>query len=104
MAIDFGKFGGPIYTGRKNGTKARQKCNLDKVDNEKMTVKVSIPSSTFSVNSSFFLGFFGDSIRKAGSKDSFLKKFNFKNDDHLKGKIDDWINRALFEKRPLINR
>lgn len=102
IKIDFSKLGGPVYTGRDNGSLARKKYNLDKIDKNDTHVIVLIPEDTFSLNSSFFLAFFGDSIRSAGSKENFLEKFNFDGCKQFEETINESIRRALFDKKPLI--
>jgi hypothetical protein len=101
--IDFSKLGGPVYIGRSRGEMVRKKLDLEKIDNSDKKVKVIIPSTTFSVNSSFFLGLFGDSVKKCGNRENFMEKFIFECDEIFKEPIERGINRALQEKYNLID-
>ncbi len=102
LVIDFATFGGPVYIGRPKGEKARKKFDLDKVDNDERTVIVKIPEGTYSINSSFFLGLFGKSIRSSGTREAFLKKYQFSMPDNLSEAIEGFVSRALHEKKPII--
>ena len=103
LEIDFSKLGGPVYIGRPKGIAARKKYQLDNIDKSNQQVAVIIPDDTFSINSSFFLGFFGDSVRAKGSKEAFLTQYKFKTQNNtIKEDIDDFVGRALREKKPLI--
>ena len=103
ITIDFSKLGGPVYIGRPKGKAAREKYKLDVVDRSNDLVKVIIPDNTFSINSSFFLGFFGNSIRHKKSKENFLAQFEFiTKNKAVQDDINDFIGRALREKKPLI--
>lgn len=97
--IDFSKIEGPVYTGRNRGERLREKLNLDAFDgSEDIIVKVIIPKETYSISSSFFLGLFGPSIMKLGSRESFLKKYIFETSEFLISVIDKHIARALQER------
>lgn len=101
--IDFKKLGGPTYIGRDNGEAARREFNLDELENDDALEKVlvNIPPETYNINSSFFLGLFGKSIRKAGSKDEFLKSFEFNTNGKNYPVIMRSITRALVSKKEL---
>ena len=102
IVINLGIHGGPVYAGRPKGEKVRNKYNLTDADNHDTTVKIIIPDETYTVNSSFFLGLLGESVRHAGSKEAFLEKFTFTTPDIFLSKINDYIARALHEKKPLV--
>lgn len=95
MFIDFAKYNGPVYTGRARGANLRAELNLDALERAGSQFKVSIPEGTYTVSSSFFLGLFGPSVVKAGSKDEFYKKFNFTVPVFLRPDVDGYIARAL---------
>ncbi len=99
--IDFARLGGPVYIGRDRGSIERDKYRLDELDSQNVVVTISIPSSTYSINSSFFLGLFGKSIRNAGSKDAFFQKFRFVAPDNIIDAIESYVERALYEKKIL---
>lgn len=104
LVVNFAAFGGPVFVGRDKGIAARQKASLDEIDKKAdAIVVVKIPDDTYSVNSSFFLGLFGKSIRKAGSREAFLKKFHFQMPDILSETVESGIERALFEKGLLLD-
>lgn len=97
--IDLSKFNGPVYAGRSRGENARRQANLDQVDNDAAQVEVSIPEDTYTVTSSFFLGMFGPSVIKAGSREAFVKKFHFKSPSFLNEDFEEYISYALETRR-----
>ncbi len=94
VKIDLGKLGGPTYIGRENGKKARERLKLDQYSNEQDFL-IDIPVGTFNINSSYFLGLFGESIRRAGSAESFLQRFKFETHGKSYKVIERGIERAL---------
>jgi hypothetical protein len=104
IEIDLKKYGGPVYTGRDKGQLIREKNDLDKIDQDSSTnVTILVPDNAFSLNSSFFLGVFGKSIRAAGSREKFLAKFKFKYPPHIEEYIDSGIERALLDRTNLLS-
>lgn len=95
QTIDFAKYNGPIYTGRDRGSRLRQQLSLDDVDCSTAVVQVSIPTGTYTVTSSFFLGLFGPSVIKFGNKEEFFAKYNFSLPDFLQPEVEGYIARAL---------
>ena len=94
--IDFAALGGPTYTGRPDGERARAQLKIDEREDEPdVEFHVDIPISTYNINSSYFLGLFGNSIRKAGTRDKFLDKFQFETHGKEHKVIDRGIQRAL---------
>ena len=105
VVIDFAKLGGPVYLGRERGQKIREQFALDRdIDKTDKKVVVNIPTNTYSINSSFFLGLFGRSIRNAGSREEFLQKFTFNAPRLFSEVIESCIARALHEKGFLIEK
>jgi hypothetical protein len=104
VKIDLGKYGGPVFVGREAGELARKRSHLDKYDGVPGRVKILVPEGTYSVNSSFFLGMFDKSIKKLGSREAFLEKFEFEYPKHLAESIEAAINRALLEKKVLLQK
>jgi hypothetical protein len=96
--IDFTKIEGPVYTGRDRGERLRGRLGLDAFDSSEVVVRVVVPEATYSISSSFFLGLFGPSIVKFGSKDLFLQKYKFETSAFLLGVIEKHIARALQER------
>lgn len=76
--LNFEKLGGPVFVGRANGLAARKRAKIDKLDGWERTVEVIIPDDTYSVNSSFFLGMFGSSMIRFGSKEHFNAHYHFR--------------------------
>ncbi|WP_299756744.1 hypothetical protein [uncultured Pontibacter sp.] len=64
------------FTGRSEGEHTRKKIGLDKLDINPNHVIVRIPGDTTSINPSFFLGLFYESIKKL-ELDRFKKKYEF---------------------------
>ena len=100
--LNFSDLGGPVYVGRDRGEAARVKWKLDDADARDERFVVTIPDGTFSINSSFFLGLFGKSIKKAGSREAFLSRYQFVGEARFREKIDEAIERALFEGKTLL--
>jgi hypothetical protein len=89
-----------VFSGRERGLAARQKFNLARADREPETITVLIPRDTYSMNMSFFLGMFGDSVRSLG-REGFNRKYRFDSDPvHLQSIIEG-VNRALKESSVL---
>lgn len=97
-SIDFNTFEGPVYTGRPRGESIRAKLKLDSLDNDRYSIEVLIPESTYSITSSFFLGLFGPSVTKLGSQEAFFNKYKFDAKPVFKKLFTDYVNRALQEK------
>lgn len=98
MTIDFRDIEGPIYSGRPRGESLRRKYELDAVDSSAEKVTVEVPEGTYSVTSSFFLGLFGPSVLKAGSRDAFFDKYEFHAKPVLLDAFSDYANRVLQAK------
>jgi hypothetical protein len=98
--IDFRQFEGRVYTGRDRGERLRDECHLDEIDEKGESVNVEIPEGTYTISSSFFLGLFGPSVVRAGSKDAFYKRYRFRSPDFLRDVMDGYVSRAL-QKRNL---
>lgn len=99
MVIDFAKYPGPVYTGRPRGELIRRELSLDAIDDSETKVDVKIPQGTYSLTSSFFLGMFGPSVLKAGSQEVFFEKYHFETTPALFEAFNDYVTRALQEKR-----
>ncbi len=100
LAIEFGAgvLRGRVFVGQVAGEEARRAFMLSEEDALPETIRVVIPEDVFSITSSFFLAMFGDSIRAAGSRDAFRKRFWFRCPDRIMlDTIEPSIERALFE-------
>ncbi len=65
-----------VFVGREAGYACREFFKLGELDKVRTEVTVTISEEVYSVNSSFFLGMFGDSIRSLG-KDVFRSQYRF---------------------------
>ncbi|CAM3796878.1 hypothetical protein [Roseateles saccharophilus] len=93
--IDFGRIEGPVYTGRDRGASLRRDLDLDTLDSNGSPVEVRIPTSTYTISSSFFLGLFGPSVVRAGTKEAFYRRFHFDSPEFLREVMDGYVLRAL---------
>lgn len=85
-----------VLSGRDCGIDSRRKFNLDRIDKSSDSVTVVIPDDVISMNTSFFLGLFGPSVRRLG-KTGFLAKYHFQCHDIHRSTIEEGIERALKE-------
>lgn len=93
--IDFATIEGPVYTGRDRGERLRDNLKLDQLDVTADVVNVRIPETTYTISSSFFLGLFGPSVIKAGSKEAFYRRYHFESPSFLSEVMDSYVSRAL---------
>ncbi|HZK56574.1 MAG TPA: hypothetical protein VFC84_20650 [Desulfosporosinus sp.] len=89
-----------VLSGRDNGQALRKKLNLDEKDKTGEIVSVVIPDDLYSINSSYFLGLFGASIRALGES-RFRERYIFKCDEIIQKNVEDGISRALKESNVL---
>lgn len=87
--------GSKILSGRDKGELLRAKIELDKKENEYEKIKIVIPISIVSFNSSYFLGLFTPSVKKYKTREAFLEKYEFECDDFIWKDIEDGIKEAL---------
>lgn len=102
VRIDLAKFaseGARVFAGRDRGEAARQKANLELLDQQGVFVEVVVPRHAYSVNSSFFLGMFGDSIRRLGEA-RFRERYSFSG-AAVALVVEDGIREALRTSSPL---
>jgi len=94
--IDFSIMGGRVYVGRPNGKTARTYFKIDLCEEQKeYPIKVIFPINAKTLASSFFLGMFGRSVRQAGNRNEFLKRFHFEANKQIMSEIEDGILEAL---------
>lgn len=77
MTVDLRGLAGPVFSGRERGIAARAQFRLDQVDASNGPVEVILPETLYTLTSSFFLGLFGESVRRCGSVSGFEQKFRF---------------------------
>ena len=85
-----------VISGRDCGEEFRKRYQLDKLDGAEGEVQVLIPAEVISMNTSFFLGLFGPSVRRLGG-DGFLSKYKFVCDDVHMETVREGVSRALKE-------
>lgn len=91
----------PVLSGREYGKVCRQKMKLDSIEDKNDKISIVFDDSLFSLNTSFFLGFFGKSITKHG-KQGFLEKYEFLGaHDIVSNVIEQGIETALNDKSSL---
>lgn len=102
--VDLRRFsgGGKVFSGRDKGRECRREAALDEADARNAIVDVYVPEYAYSVNSSFFLGMFGDSVRHHGEK-GFRELYRFTGKDITKT-VEDGIREALDDSSPLAMR
>jgi hypothetical protein len=88
-------------SGRPKGQELRSRLKLKNEDESPAEVAVIIPDSILTLNSSFFLGLFGESVRKLGEQ-RFKSKYKFStNHDRVKRDIERGIMYAQETSNPL---
>lgn len=86
-----------ILRNRDVGRVIRAETGVDKLEDESDHVEIIIPEYVISINTSFFLGFLGPSVRKLG-KDLFEDLFTFTTDNQdIVNDIEEGIRRSLME-------
>jgi hypothetical protein len=83
-----------VFAGRERGKFWRVKFRIDELDESTETIRVVVPEDILSLNISFFLNLFGESIRKLG-REGFRAHYLFENDPILTPVIDQGIEQAL---------
>ena len=89
-------------SGRDLGIRQRNYHKLDLIEDNNDKIEIKISDNIIFLSSSFFLGMFGDSVRKCGNKEKFKEKFIFKSNSQIDSNIEDGINDALKNVNPLI--
>ena len=102
--IDLGQYHEPgtiLLSGRPKGVALRDKLNLDKLDGQQdVQVDVVVPTEIVSLNSSFFLGLFGPSVRDLGEY-GFRQKYSFVCQPKIEIDVEAGIKEALNKANPL---
>lgn len=83
-----------VLSGRNDGYEARKRLEIDRLDGDNTSVTVSISTQVYSINPSFFLGLFGNSIKELGEI-RFREKYKFTCSDAITIKIEQGIQRAV---------
>lgn len=94
--INFEKLGGRVYVGRPGGVQARKYFKIEEHEHDSnFPIEVRFPDNARTLTSSFFLGMFGNSVRVAGSREDFLKRFKFRANSQILAEVDAGIVEAL---------
>lgn len=83
-----------VFSGRERGKYWRDRFNLNEVDRDNGHVCVDVPEDILSINLSFFLSLFGESVRFLG-RDGFIRKYEFRCKPSLRPLIEQGIDQAL---------
>lgn len=103
--IDLANYRSPdvrVFAGRERGAKVREAAKVDELDGVDEVVEVRVPDDLFSVNSSFFLGMFGPSIRFLGETE-FRRRYRFVG-KNIQRVTEECIKEALRTGSPLAGR
>jgi hypothetical protein len=85
-----------LLSGRDCGQEFRKRFRVDQLDGTDEEVIVTIPDEVISMNTSFFLGLFGPSVRKLGPE-RFLMKYQFQCDEVHLATVREGMSRAVKE-------
>lgn len=83
--------------GEPRGKDQYENLEIDKLEKTYDVITITIPKSIINMSNSFFLGMFGDTIRKYKTRQNFLNKFHFVANDLMMSIINNGINDALNE-------
>lgn len=90
-------------SGRDKGEEVRKLLELDTKDRDTVRVTIRVPPKVLSLNSSFFLGLFGASVKDLGIA-RFDAKYHFECSSPLiLEDVDRGKREALIESNPLPN-
>jgi hypothetical protein len=92
--------GNIVLSGRDKGEEVRKFLSLDANDGAPGVFTVKVPTQVLSLNSSFFLGLFGPSVKKLGPLD-FDAKYRFECAPIILEDIERGKREALLESNPL---
>ena len=84
-----------VISGRNLGYDIRKKIGLDKIDEDGNNYDFIFPENIISISTSFFLGLFGNSVRKFKNKQDFQTKYNIMGNSNLDRNVSDGIVDAL---------
>jgi hypothetical protein len=89
-----------VFAGRERGRYWRERFKLDQLDTIPEPIEVIIPPDVISLNISFFLNLFGESVRRLG-KENFANHYHFVSDPILEPLISQGIEQALKQSNAL---
>ncbi len=82
-----------VISGRDFGERQRQELEIDEKIENNDSITIVIPKTIYSISSSFFLGMFGEILRKYG-REKFLNKVKFKCENST---VNENINDGIFD-------
>lgn len=103
QTIDLTKYAGReeiVLSGRPKGEELRRKLGLEEKEQQADIITIIVPQHVVSLNSSFFLGLFTDSVRRFG-EEGFRSKYSFHCRPVLLKDIEAGIHQALNTSNPL---
>jgi hypothetical protein len=89
-----------VISGRPKGEELRSKLDLDSEDKRPGQVEIIVPTHIISLNSSFFLGLFAQSVQSLGPE-GFDEKYVFRAIPEIWEDIEEGKREALEESNPL---
>lgn len=108
--IELKSFGGPVFAGRPRGERIREFLEIDSWDTDpECEIDVIVPDGTLGITASFVGGLLSRSVKAAGSRDVFFKRFHFtlpkegRRDQLMARVIEAEVERALYEPHSLLN-
>lgn len=96
VEVNLEKLSGKVFVGRANGQAARKYFRLNKYSEKDNRILFLVPKDTISVNSSFFLGLFGEDVQRIGDFDKFFEYVDIRFvDDRFKDQLEVAVKRSL---------
>jgi hypothetical protein len=89
-------------SGHERGRAARSNYRLDDADRVNEAVQVIVPEEIYSLTSSFFQGMFSESVRKSGTRESFLARFQFDAPPVVLRQIERGIEASLMRRGSIL--
>jgi len=89
-----------VLSGRDKGIRVREMLRLDTEDKASDPVRILVPKDIVSLNSSFFLGLFANSVRSLGDL-NFDSKYHFECTPIQRQDIEKGKKEALNKSNPL---
>jgi hypothetical protein len=89
-----------IFSGRPRGEEVRRKAKVETLEGSDGIIAVKIPEDTFTLNLSFFLGLFAESVAQRG-RPWFEKHYSFSGPKVQIDKLPYYIDQAEKDAIPL---
>lgn len=85
-------------SGHEAGQAARARYELDRLDMTPDVVRVMVPDHVIAFTASFFQGMFAKSVQRQGSRENFLKKYQFVARPLVMLQIDQGIQSSIVRR------